>query len=79
MQIVAPAGAKGHALQSGQPIEAICLRYIQRVRVHRRTALHLKEVTHRSTSLNAVEVLVRLIRAVSRVTRAPHPVSRTST
>ena len=36
---------------------------VQRVRVHRRTALHLKEVTHRSTSLYAVEVLLRLIRA----------------
>ena len=27
MQIVAPAGAKEHAFQSGQPIEAICSRY----------------------------------------------------
>ena len=37
---------------------------VQRVRVHRRAALHLKEVTHRSTSLYAVEVLLRPIRAI---------------
>ena len=37
---------------------------VQRVRVHRRTALHLKEVTHRNTSLYADEVLLRFIRAI---------------
>ena len=37
---------------------------VQRVRVHRRTALRFKEGTHRRPSLYAVEVLLRLMRAI---------------
>ena len=62
MHIVAPAGATGHAFQSGQPIEAICLRYSACVSIAE--PQFFKEVTHHSTSLHAVKVLLRLIRAI---------------
>ena len=62
MQNAAPASATGHALQSGQTIEATCL---QRVQIHRRTfALHLEEDAHRNMSLHAVELPLGLSRAI---------------